>query len=133
MSEAARTLIPKPTEFVVDGRRFVQYGMSPVKMASLRAAARRSAKGTRKNPIIKDGKEYVYGPDGNLLILEHLDRAVVTRNMLSTDTALTKEKVERLREFEAKPVEPDDECPELSDDLITDILEKAKAQKKAKG
>ena len=39
MSEAARTLIPKPTEFVVDGRRFVQYGMSPVKMASLRAAA----------------------------------------------------------------------------------------------
>lgn len=53
MSEAARTLIPKPTEFVVDGRRFVQYGMSPVKMASLRAAARRSAKGTRKNPSLK--------------------------------------------------------------------------------
>ena len=133
MSEAVRTTIPKPNEFVVDGRCFVQYGMSPVKMASLRAAARKAAKGTRKNPIIKGGKEYVYGTDGRLIILEHLNRAVVARNTLSADTALMKEKVERLREFETKPVVPDDECPELSDDLISDILKKAEAQKKDKG
>lgn len=133
MSEAARRLIPKPSEFVVEGRRFVQYGMSPVKMASLRAEARKSAKGTKKNPIIKDGKEYVYGPDGRLLLLEHLNRLDVARKRLSADTALTKEKMERLREYEAKPVEPDDECPELSDNLISDILERAKAQKKAIG
>ena len=133
MSEEIRTTIPKPMEFVAEGRRFVQYGMSPVKMAALRAAARKSAKGTRKDPIIKDGKEYVYDPDGKLIILEYLNRADVARNTLSADTALTREKVERLREFQAKPVVPDDECPELSDDLISKILEKAKVQKQSSG
>ncbi|MBQ8093969.1 MAG: hypothetical protein IJ242_10395 [Clostridia bacterium] len=133
MSEAARNIIPEPTEFIADGRRFVQYGMSPVKMASLRAAARKTAKGTRKNPIIKNGKEYVYGPDGQLIILEHWNRVDVTKNTLSVDTALTKEKVERLKTFETESVEPDEECPELSDDLIHEILEKAKKQQKANG
>ena len=133
MSEAIRTAIPEPKEFVVDGRCFVQYGMSPVKMASLRASARIAAKGTRKNPIIRDGKEYVYGTDGGLIILQHLNQEAVARNTLPAKMALTKEKVERLKKFEAKPVEPDDECPELSDDLISDILRKAEAQKKAKG
>lgn len=54
-------------------------------------------------------------------------------NTLSADNVLTKEKIDRLREFEAKPVESDDEYPERTDDLISDILKKAKAQKKAKG
>lgn len=133
MSEAVRTTIPKPIEFVVEGRRFVQYGMSPVKMAALRAAARTVAKGTRKNPIIKDGKEYVYGADGKLVILEHLNRELVSQNTLSVKTALSKEKVERLRAFADKPVEPDDECPEISDDLISEILEKAKRQRRTNG
>ena len=56
----------------------------------------------------------------------------MAKKTLSADTALTKEKIERLREFEEKAVEPDDECPELSDDQISDILEKAKAKRRLK-
>lgn len=133
MSEAIGTTIPKPIEFCVDGRRFVQYGMSPVKMASLRSSWRKAKKGTRKNPIIKGGKEYVYAQDGRLLLLEHFDRNTVERNKLSVETALTKEKAEKLREFNSKPFIPDEDCPELSDDQIARILEEAKAQKKSIG
>ena len=132
MSEALRVSIPKPTEFSADGRSFVQYGMSPVKMASLRASLRKAKKGTRRNPIIKDGKEYVYSSDGRLIVLEHLNREAVAQRTLSVDTALTKEKVDRLKEFESRPVEPDDECPELTDEQIAEILNKAMLQKSRK-
>ena len=131
MSEAVRS-IPKPVEFYEDGWRFVQYGMSPVRMAALRAAGRKAAKGTQTNPIIKDGKEYIYTADGRFVVLEHFDREYVVSHTLPVETALTKEKVERLKEFESKAVEPDDECPELSDDEISEILQDAIAQKKTK-
>ena len=131
MSETVR-MIPKPEEFFADGWRFVQYGMSPVRMAALRSAERKAAKGTRKNPIIKDGKEYIYTSDGHFVVLEHLDRETVGRNKLSAGTALTKEKVQRLKEFEAKPEAYDDDCPELSDDEISEIMQEAIAQGKAK-
>ena len=128
MSEAARA-IPKPVEFYEDGWRFVQYGMSPVRMAALRAAGRKAAKGTRKNPIIKDGKEYIYTSDGRFVVLEHLDKGYVANHTLSVETALTKEKVERLKEFESRVAEPDDECPELSDDEISEILQETMNRK----
>ena len=124
MSENTRA-IPKPLEFYSDGMRFVQYGMSPVRMAALRAAERKAAKGTRKNPIIKNGKEYVFTADGHFVVLEHFDRKTVTQHTLYPDMILTREKVERLKEFESKPVEPDDECPELSDEEVSEILQDA--------
>lgn len=132
MSDTLRA-IPKPMEFFADGRRCVQYGMSPVRMAALRSAKRKAPKGTRKNPIIKDGKEYIFTEDGRFVVLEHFNKENVAQHTLSVDTALTKEKIERLKEFEAKPVVPDDECPELSDDEISKILQDAIAQKNAKG
>ena len=51
---------------------------------------RADEKGTRKNPIIKNGKEYVYGVDGGFVIIEHMNRERVARNTLSVETALTK-------------------------------------------
>ena len=131
MNETTGTMIPTPVEFSVDGRCFVQYGMSPVRMAALRAASRKDKKGTRSNPIIKNGKEYVYASDGRLIVLEHFDKKTVAHNTLPVETALTKEKIERLNEFEKKAVEPDDECPEISDDQIDQILKKAIELKKA--
>ena len=130
MSGSTRSTVPKPMEFFEEGRRFVQYGMSPVRMAALRASLRKAAKGTRKNPIIKNGKEYVYTQDGRLIMLEHLNREIVKRHTLSADTALTKEKAERLIYFEKYTVEPDEECPELTDEQISEILQKAVAQKR---
>ena len=70
--------------------------------------------------------------DGRFVVLEHLDRGYVASHTLPVETALTKEKVERLKEFESRAVEPDDECPELSDDEISEILQEAMDQKKAK-
>ena len=129
MSEAVR-LLPRPVEFFEDGWRFVQYGMSPVRMAALRSSERKAPKGTKKNPIIKDGKEYVYTSDGRFVVLEHWDRDTVTQNTLSVETVLTKEKIERLKEFESKPVEIDEDCPELTDDEISAILQDAIEQRK---
>ena len=131
MSEAAG-LIPTPQEFYVDGFRFVQYGISPVRMAALKSANRKAAKGTRKNPIIKDGKEYVYTENGNFVLLEHLDRETVAHNKLPSSTALTKEKVARLREFSTIPADPDEECPELSEEEISEILREAMLQREHK-
>ena len=120
-------------EFYLDGRRFLQYGISPVKLAAIKAQQKTGAKGTKKDPVIKDGIPYVRTTEGKMVRLEHFDPNTMEKFTLTPNTVLTKEKAERMREFAAKPVEVDDECPELTDDQISAILQKAIEQKKTRG
>ena len=125
--------MPRPIEFTYEGRRFVQYGMSPVKMASMRASMRKAAKGTRKNPIIKDGKEYVYTTDGRLLRLEHHDWEAKKANTVISDKADIQKEIKQLEAMRDEPVGLDAECPELTDEQIAVFLQKTKDEKKTKG
>lgn len=132
MSETAKTAIPTPMEFFFDGRRFLQYGISPVKLAAIEMKERKKEKETRKNPIIKDGVPYVLTAEGKMVRLEHFDPETMEKFTLTKDAVLTKEQVERMREFASMPVEVDEECPEISDDQIATILQKAIDQKNTK-
>ena len=132
MSETVGTSIPRPMEFFLDGRRFLQYGISPVKLAAIKALQKTDGKGTKRDPVIKDGIPYVRTAEGRMVRLEHFDSETMEKFTLTANAVLTKEKVERMREFAAKPVVVDDECPELTDDQISAILQKAIDLRKAK-
>ncbi len=132
MSDFTGNVLPTPAEFFLDGRRFIQYGISPVKMAAIRIRERKNKKGTRSNPIIKEGKEYIKLSDGRLVQLDHYDPQTMEKFSLSKDAVLTKEAIDRLDEFASKKIEPDEDCPELTDDQIESIMQKALAQKEQK-
>ena len=131
MSETIKKSIPKPMEFYSDGRRFLQYGISPVKLAAIKAQQKNGAKSTKRDPVIKDGIPYVRTAEGKIVRLEHFDPDTMEKFTLTPNTVLTKEKADRMREFAVMPVVVDDECPELTDDQISTILQKAIEQKKA--
>lgn len=131
MSETIKKSIPKPMEFYSDGRRFLQYGISPVKLAAIKAQQKNGAKSAKRDPVIKDGIPYVRTAEGKIVRLEHFDPDTMEKFTLTPNTVLTKEKADRMREFAVMPVVVDDECPELTDDQISTILQKAIEQKKA--
>ena len=132
MSETVRASLPKPMEFFVGSRRFLQYGISPVKLAAIKAQQKSAEKGIKRDPVIKDGIPYVRTAEGRMVRLEHFNPETMEKFTLTPNTVLTQEKAERMREFAAKPTVVDDECPELTDDQISAILQKAIEQKKAK-
>ncbi len=132
MSDFTGNVLPTPAEFFLDGRRFIQYGISPVKMAAIKIRERKNKRGTRSNPIIKDGKEYIKLSDGRLVQLDHYDPQTMEKYSLSKDSVLTKDAIERLDEFASKTIEPDEDCPELTDEQINSIMRKALAQKNQK-
>ena len=120
------TAVPKPTEFFADGRRFLQYGVSPVKIATIRSTERKSPKGTKKNPIIKNGKEYVYTKEGKLVVLEHLDKETVKRNTVNFNIDDAETQIEKLESLDSKMSEPDEDCPELTEEQLAEIMRKAR-------
>ena len=122
--------IPEPVEFSFEGRKFVQYGISPVKLAELQVKGRKEPEGTKRNPIIKNGKRYVYNPQGKLVLLEHFDPETMERFTLTKDAKLSSDSIERMNEFSSKQVVLDDECPEVPDELVAAILQKAREQRK---
>ena len=71
-------------------------------------------------------------PEGRMVRLEHFDPVTMEKFILTQSAVLTKEKVERMREFAAIPAVADDETPELTDEQISAILQKAIDQKKAR-
>ena len=125
MSETARTTIPAPQEFHFDGRRFLQYGISPVKLASMK----KKPQGTQENPVIKDGVEYVYNSKGKLVVLERVDPKTISANSIPHNSAPTKEQIRKMDEYAEKDVEPDADCPELSDEQMAEIMRKAMDKK----
>lgn len=132
MNEQVTKSIPTPVEFFLDGRRFLQYGISPVKIASLLAEERKRNKVKRTEPIYKDGVAYIRASDGRLVRLEHFDPETMEKYTLTPDAVLSREVVNRMEDFALKAEVVDEDCPELSDEQISSILQKAIEQRKAR-
>ena len=110
--------LPAPKEVFIDGHRFVKYGISPVKLAEMRAGLHTSQPGTDANPIMKDGCEYVYNSRGKLVRLEHFDPETMEEFILTPDARLTEEQERQLAESENKPMAFDEDCPESTPEQL---------------
>ena len=93
MREAAGNTIPVPQEFHMDGRRFLQYGISPVKIAALKRIYQ--GQGTSEDPVIRDGIEYVYNSKGKLVKLERVDKKTIEHNSILNDSAPTLDQIKK--------------------------------------
>ena len=119
MDEAVRaglTGIPVPKEVYIGTKRFVKYGISPLKMAEIRAKKNPSKK--KQDPIMKDGYEYVYNSRGKLVRLERFDPETMEEFILTPETQLTQEQLRQLAESANRPVIIDEDCPESSPEQL---------------
>ena len=119
MNKAVRDSVicfPVPREVFIGPKRFVKYGVSPMKMAEMRAKSCPSA--AKQEPILKDGLEYVYNSRGKLVRLEHFDPETMEEFILTPDTYLTEEQIQQLKDSEKRPIITDDECPESTPEQL---------------
>lgn len=121
MGETARknvSELPSPKEVFIDGHRFVKYGISPVKLAELRAGKLTTLTRADADPIMKDGYEYVYNSRGKLVRLEHFDPNTMEEFILTPDARLTEEQERQLAESESRPMSFDEDCPESTPEQL---------------
>lgn len=119
MDEAVRNNhaeIPAPKEVFIGSRRFVKYGISPLKMAEIRAQGRPRAK--TRTPIMKDGYEYVYNSRGKLVRLERFDPQTMEEFYLTPEARLTEEQERQLADSANMPVAADADCPESTPEQL---------------
>ena len=119
MSEAVRTDqtgIPVPKEVFIGTKRFVKYGISPLKMAEIRAKENPSPK--KQDPIMKDGLEYVYNSRGKLVRLERFDPETMEEFILTPESRLTEEQLRQLTDSANRPVVVDEDCPESTPEQL---------------
>lgn len=119
MSEAVRSDlsgIPAPKEVFIGTKRFIKYGISPIKMAEIRAKENPSSK--KQNPIMKDGIEYVYNSRGKLVRLERFDPETMELFILTPETRLTEEQLRQLADSANRPVLFDEDCPESTPEQL---------------
>ena len=64
---------------------------------------------------------------GKLVSVEQVDEKTIEHNSLPDNSAPTIDEIKRMDAFVVKGAEPDDECPELTDEQIARIMRKAKA------
>ena len=110
------TGIPVPKEVFIGTRRFVKYGISPLKMAEIRAKEYPSKK--KQVPVMKDGIEYVYNSRGKLVRLERIDPETMEEFILTPETRLTEEQLRQLADSANRPVVVDEECPESTPEQL---------------
>ncbi len=110
--------LPTPKEVLIGKKRFLKYGISPVKLAEAIVKQQSSPMGTDANPIMKDGYEYVYNSEGRLVRLDHFDPETMERFVLAPDAALTEEQEKQLADSAEIPVTFDEDCPESTPEQI---------------
>ena len=108
--------IPVPKEVFIGTKRFVKYGISPLKMAEIRAKANPAKK--KQAPIMKDGIEYVYNSRGKLVRLERFDPETMEEFILTPETRLTEEQLRQLADSANRPVVVDEDCPESTPEQL---------------
>ena len=119
MDEAGRNsavVFPTPREVFIGSKRFIKYGISPLKMAEMRAKSRPFT--AKQEPIMKDGLEYVYNSRGKLVRLERFDPETMEEFYLTPETRLTEEQMRQLADSEEMPIGIDDDCPESTPEQL---------------
>jgi len=119
MDEAARNGAPQiltPREVFIGSKRFLKYGISPQKLAEMRARENPSA--SKQTPIMKDGYEYVYNSQGKLVRLEHFDAQTMEEFILTPDAQLTDAQKQQLADSQALPIMADEDCPESTPEQL---------------
>ena len=108
--------IAVPKEVFIGTKRFVKYGISPLKMAEIRAKANPAKQ--KQVPIMKDGIEYVYNSRGKLVRLERFDPDTMEEFILTPETRLTEEQLRQLVDSASRPVVVDEDCPESTPEQL---------------
>ena len=108
--------IPAPKEVFIGARRFVKYGISPLKMAEIRA--KQNPPRIKQETMMKDGIEYVYNSRGKLVRLERFDPETMDAFVLTPETRLTEEQLRQLADSEKRPMMIDEDCPESSPEQL---------------
>ena len=119
MSDDVRSAVsafPAPKEVYIGSKRYVKYGISPCKLAELRAEGNPSP--SKQEPIMLDGYEYVYNSRGKLVRLERIDPETTEEFILTPEMKLTEEQKRQLAESESRPILIDEECPESTPEQL---------------
>ncbi len=107
---------PVPKVVFIGSKRYVKYGISPLKLAELKAHERPSA--AKQEPIMVDGYEYVYNSHGKLVRLEHIDPQTTDEFFLTPDAQLTEEQKQQLEDSAERPLSFDEDCPETTPEQL---------------
>ena len=86
--------LPTPREVFIGSKKFIKYGISPLKI------------------------EYVYNSRGKLVRLERIDPSIMDEFILTPETKLTEEQISQLAESANKPLEFEEDCPESTSEQL---------------
>ena len=114
MSEEDQALLMQNSS-MVHGRRFYRAKVRDALMEKYAAMTNPQGKepGTKENPLIRFGREYVYNEKGNLVPFVKQESVVLTPDMKPT-----KEQAEMARAAASQPVKYSADCPKSSPERL---------------
>ena len=127
VSEVDQAVLDK-NSVVIDGRKYYR---ASVKEKILKKYAKESnpkpgEPGTIENPLVRFGKEYVYSETGDLIEYVH-DTVHYT---LRSDMKPTVSQKKMILDASRTPVKYSDDCPELNEKDLNEILKRGHKNKK---